>query len=64
MMLEEGIKLHRFAVALGSQPDLPPFDCDVRFAALNGLKSDIAPCPKSATSRHQFDFDGEDSRTL
>ena len=32
----------------GSQPDLPPLDRDVRFAALNGLKSDIAPCPKSA----------------
>ena len=31
-----------------SQPDLPPLDRDVRFAALNGLKSDIAPCPKSA----------------
>jgi hypothetical protein len=35
-------------VRLGSQPDLPPLDRDVRFAALNGLKSDIAPCPKSA----------------
>jgi hypothetical protein len=32
----------------GSKPDLPPLDRDVRFAALNGLKSDIAPCPKSA----------------
>jgi hypothetical protein len=34
-----------------SQPDLPPFDRHVRFAALNGLKSDIAPCPKSAMNR-------------
>jgi hypothetical protein len=34
----------------GSKPDLPPFDRDVRFAALNGLKSDIAPCPKSANN--------------
>ena len=34
----------------GSQPDLPPFDRDVRFAALNGLDSDIAPRPKSARS--------------
>src|SRR6266404_4607052 len=35
----------------GSQPDLPPLDRDVRFAALNGLNSDIAPCPKSANRR-------------
>jgi hypothetical protein len=34
----------------GSQPDLPPFDRDVRFAALNGPKSDIVPCPKRAKS--------------
>ena len=32
----------------GSKPDLPPFDRDVRFAALNGPKSDIARGPKSA----------------
>jgi len=30
----------------------------------SGLKSDIAGGPFRATSRHQFDFDGEDSRTL
>jgi hypothetical protein len=40
----------RINVAVGSQPDLPPFDRDVRFAALNRLKLNIAPCPKSATS--------------
>src|SRR5713101_8140186 len=33
-----------------SKPDLPPLDRDVRFAALNGLKSDIAPCPESANT--------------
>jgi hypothetical protein len=34
-------------VSCGSQPDLPPVDRHVCFAALNGLKSNIAPRPKS-----------------
>jgi hypothetical protein len=29
---------------------------DVRFASDYGLKSDIAPCPKSANKRHQFEM--------
>jgi hypothetical protein len=37
-------------VRSGSKTDLPPLDRDVRFAALNGLKSDITPRPKSATT--------------
>jgi hypothetical protein len=28
------------------------WSADVRFGAHNGIKSDIAPCPKSAKRRH------------
>ena len=34
----------------GSKAVLPALKCDFRFTPASGLKSDIAPCPKSAKS--------------
>ena len=39
-------------VHLGREPINLEWSADVRFGAHNGLKSDIAPCPKSAINRH------------
>jgi hypothetical protein len=38
-------------ISLGREPK-PETLANVRFRAHNGLKSDIAPCPKSATTGH------------
>src|SRR5438046_6768811 len=38
-------------VHLGREPINFEWSADVRFGAHNGLKSDIAPCPKSANKR-------------
>src|SRR5258708_6305910 len=38
-------------VLLGREPINLEWSADVRFGAHNGLKSDIAPCPKSANKR-------------
>src|SRR6478736_6371501 len=40
----------RFDVSDGSKADFVTARPDVRFAAHNGLKSDIAPCPRCADS--------------
>jgi hypothetical protein len=39
-------------VADGSKADLTALKCDFRFTPESRLKSDIAPCPKSANKRH------------
>jgi hypothetical protein len=36
----------------GSNPEIERVKADFRFTPESGPKSDIAPCPKSATSRH------------
>ena len=51
-------------VRFGSNSDLAALKCDFRYAPESRHRLPDRPCPKSATSRHQFDFDGEDSRTL
>src|SRR5258705_12556259 len=39
-------------VSVGSKADLTASKCDFRYTPESGLKSDIAPCPKSAKGRH------------
>jgi hypothetical protein len=40
--------LRRINVSVGSKADLTAPKSDFRFTPESGLKSDIAPCPKSA----------------
>jgi hypothetical protein len=43
-------------MSLGREPIKPEALANVRFGAHNGLKSDIAPCPKSAINGSQAHY--------
>jgi hypothetical protein len=47
---DEGHFVVGLMATLGREPINSEWLANVRFAAQNGLKSDIAPCPKSADS--------------